>query len=184
MTFPTQPVFVYEGTWSAEMRAHPAMDWMYNFTSNIFDNRAWDIPTEQYLTEDFVLKKSDGTEVHGREAAWAADKALYAPFTAHKHEPRGLMCAENAEGWEMVGRANLYVNLPGAPSEGEKKVKDLDGKEWDAVCAGMFRFLYVKDESGFQGIKLKRTEVCSDPLPALGLMLKRGVVTPEQLLSG
>ncbi|ORY15622.1 hypothetical protein BCR34DRAFT_558700 [Clohesyomyces aquaticus] len=77
------------------MRVHPAMDWKYHFTINVFDCRAWDITAEEYLTEDFVLKNSDGTEVCGHEEAWAAFKGLYENFTAHTHESHGLIVVEN-----------------------------------------------------------------------------------------
>jgi hypothetical protein len=180
MAFPTKPAFHYIGTWSAEMLAHPAMKWQHDFTKDVFDSRNWDVPATKYLTSDFVLQKADGVEVHGAEAGWEADKALYAPFTSHKHEPRGLICVPTDGGWEMIGRAYLYVNLPG--EGGATKVKDLEGTEWDAACVGMFRFLYRKDAEGVDGIKLSRVEICSDPLPALSVLVKRGVVGAEQVI--
>ncbi|ORX96756.1 hypothetical protein BCR34DRAFT_578443 [Clohesyomyces aquaticus] len=186
MSYPTQPVFVAEGDsvakWAPEIRAHPAIDWMHHFTKEVFDARNWDVPGSTYCTPDFVFQKSDGTEINGAEEGWAADKAMYAPFTAHKHEPRHFRLAETTDGWDLLGNARMYVNVPGQPGPGEKKVKDLEGNEWDAVLYGTFRFIYVKDADGYQGIKLRRVELYSDPLPALGLLLKRGVMTPEQLL--
>ncbi|KAF2121008.1 hypothetical protein BDV96DRAFT_683388 [Lophiotrema nucula] len=188
MSYPTQAVFIAEGdkvrTWSPEIRKHPAIDWMHHFTTKVFDGRGWDVPATKYALPDFILKKSDGTVVKGAEEGWEADKALYAPFTAHKHEPNQFMMAETNDGWMMSAGADLFVNIHGQPDEGEKKVKDFEGKEWDAVVSAMFRFVYVKvdDEDAYQGIKLRSIEIFSDPLPALGLMLKRGVVKPEQLL--
>lgn len=186
MAYPTQPAFIAEGDsvakWAPEILAHPAINWMHYFTVQVFDCRNWDIPGSTYFTSDFVFQKSDGTQVKGAEEGWAADKEMYAPFTAHKHEPQHFRMAETSDGWDMLGCAKMFVNLPGQLREGEEKVKDIEGTEWDAVLYGAFRFIYVKDADGYQGIKVRRVEIYSDPLPALGLLLKRGVLKPEQIL--
>ncbi|OCK75302.1 hypothetical protein K432DRAFT_362330 [Lepidopterella palustris CBS 459.81] len=182
MSFPTKPTFVYSGTWSAESRAHPAMKWMENYTINVIDAKKFDIPATEYHVPSFTLQKSDGTIIEGAEKAWASNKETYAPFPAHMHEPQYLFCTETENGWQMMGRANLFVELPGQPGTGEKKVKSVSGKEWDAVMPSAFHFEYVKDKDGVDGIKLAKTEIFSDPFPALRLMLKRGVIKPENIL--
>lgn len=76
----------------------------------------------------------------------------------------------------MIGKANIYFNMVGAPTVGETKIKDPGGNEWDIMVPGMFHFQYVKDEKAKYGVLLKRTEIASDSAPVLMALVKRGVV--------
>lgn len=77
----------------------------------------------------------------------------------------------------MFGIANLWWTL--ATPGDQQKVKDTNGKEWDGATPGAFRFEYVKDG---EGVKLKRTEIFSDPSQALVYMLKRGMLKADDLM--
>ncbi|OCL07283.1 hypothetical protein AOQ84DRAFT_355054 [Glonium stellatum] len=182
MSHTIKPTFVYNGGWSDETRTHPAMKWMENYTVNVVDAKKFDLPATQCHTDNFVLQKSDGTVIKGADAGWEAEKQIYNQFVAHSHEPQALMCCETESGWQMIGQADVYVMLPGTAGPDEKKVKSKSGKEWDAVIPAAYQFEYVKDASGQDGIKLSSAKIFSDPLPALTLLLKRGVVTPQDLL--
>ncbi len=107
------------------------------------------------------LIKGDGTEIKGRDNVVEALKQLYGPFTAQYHEPSFVMCSETDDGWEMLGQATLFVNLPGEPAAGEKKVKDASGKEWDTGVPSGFHFYYKKDDNADNGLGMyfKRTEI-------------------------
>jgi len=182
MSYPTEPVYIHTGGWDDETRSHPALKFMEHFTVDILDGRKWDSEPSSFYCSDFILQKSDGTVIKGAEEGWAAVQQIYGPFTAQTHEPNYLMANETADGWHAIGEARLFVNLPGSPSPGEQKVKDGKGKEWDAVIPSAFEFHYVKDESAEMGMKLALTKIFGDPLPALGPLLKRGVLKPEDLL--
>ncbi|KAF2813556.1 uncharacterized protein BDZ99DRAFT_474189 [Mytilinidion resinicola] len=185
MSFPLTPTFHLRQTgWSATTRAHPAMKWMEHYTTTIIDARAFTDPSTDpstFFTPGAVLVTSAGVTVTGAAAKWAALRDIYGPFVANYHEPRELFCVEKEDlsGWEMLGRANLYVKIPREKGAGEQGVRSADGREWDAVVVSAFRFEYVKVDGG---IKLARSEIFSDPMPAVGVMLKRGVVRAEVLL--
>ena len=77
----------------------------------------------------------------------------------------------------MIGQAWLHANLPGEPKTGERRVKDLSGKEWDVKIPGGFHFVYVKQEGApHDGIVLARTEIMSDSMPAVQILMARGVM--------
>lgn len=78
----------------------------------------------------------------------------------------------------MFGIATLYWTLAAPGSEA--KIKGKDGKEWDGATPSAFKFKYVKADGG---IKLAKTEIYSDPSAAIVKMLKRGMITGEQLMS-
>lgn len=66
--------------------------------------------------------------------------------------------------WELIGEANVFVNLPSSSKDkgSAEKVKDLDGKEWDGVMRGAFHFEFVKAEGGGDnkhGLVLKGSHV-------------------------
>ncbi|KAK8215455.1 hypothetical protein M8818_002076 [Zalaria obscura] len=178
MSFPTQNVFVHEGSWDSITRKHPAMDWMEKYTNN-FDARNFDIPASEWHASTFAIQKSDGQVVSGADKAWAAVKEIYSPFTANLHEPIFLYCSETENGWQMFGIANVFVNLQGQAGPGEQKVKSVEGKEWDAVLPTAFYLEYVREDGG---IKLNKTKIFGDPTPAVGLLLQRGVMKPEDLV--
>ena len=184
MSFPTTPAFVNNQVgWTPELRAHPAIDWLYKHVTSVFDDRTWDIDATTLLTSDFVLRKPDGALVNGAQAGWDAQKEIYSLFKAQYHQPTGAIVVETESGWEMMGKADLYVNVLGEPGAGEVKVKDATGKEWDAMCVGMFRFVFTKDPQGKDGIKMARSEMASDGVPALRLLLKRGAFKAEALMA-
>jgi hypothetical protein len=102
---------------------------------------------------------------------------MYQFFTSEFHEPYFLVTWDTKDGWEMIGQALLYANLPGEPTAQEKKVKDLQGREWDVKIPGGFHFEYVKQAGApHDGIVLKRTEITSDSMPAVQILMARGVI--------
>lgn len=102
---------------------------------------------------------------------------MYQPCTSELHDPYNLITWETNDGWEMLGQAYFYANLSGEATSGEKKVKDQSGKEWDVKVRSAFRFLYVKKEGAAHGgIELKRTEIMSDSLPVVQILMARGVI--------
>lgn len=179
MSYPTQQAFIHVGPWDDETRSHPAMKWMEHYTTDIIDARKFDLATrESGLTDDWTLQKSTGEVIEGAEKAQAALKELYAPFSAHFHQPSYLVCWETERGWDMLGVANLWWTLV-APGK-EEKMKGPDGKEWDGVTPSAFRFKYAK--GGKDGVELYKTEIFSDPSAAMVKMLQRGMLKPEQLM--
>ena len=77
----------------------------------------------------------------------------------------------------MFGHAKTFVGFEGI----DGTISDNDGNKWSAVMEATFRFWYVKDESGPDGIKLKETRIYADPMPAVGFMLQKGIVTAKDL---
>lgn len=75
----------------------------------------------------------------------------------------------------MIGLAMVFANLPG---EEKREVKDKKGRDWEVKLPGAFKFYYRKDGDGF---KVKSTEIFSDSGPVVMALLKKGVMTPEQL---
>jgi hypothetical protein len=181
MPFPTQPAFVHHGTWDHSTRQHPAMKWMESCTLD-FDTHTF--PTK-WMHPDCETVLADGSRHRGREIANEAIKQVYGPLAAHLHEPFYLVVTEAGDGasWDMIGLAMVYANLSedGSGSGGEAKVKDLSGKEWDFKMPGAFKFHYVKDKEGPDGIYLRRSELCSDSGVPMKLMLKRGLIGAKDL---
>ena len=82
----------------------------------------------------------------------------------------------------MLGQATAYAVLPGKPAADEVKVKDnIHGLEWDIALPAAFKFRYVRDSRGPDGILMSRTELMSDSGVALKKLLKRGVLKVENL---
>jgi len=77
----------------------------------------------------------------------------------------------------MLGHAKTYVGF----KDVEGTISDNEGKKWSAVMEAAFRFWYVKDESGPEGIKIKETRIYADSMPALGFMLQKGIVSAKDL---
>ena len=60
------------------------------------------------------------------------------------------------------------------------KVKDkLHGLEWDTALPAAFKFRYVRDSRGPDGILMSRTELMTDSGVALKKLLERGVLKAE-----
>ncbi|GAB7333509.1 hypothetical protein MBLNU13_g05094t3 [Cladosporium sp. NU13] len=180
MSFPTQQAFIHSGDWDEETRKHPAMKWMERYTREQIDVRTWanGADPNEWHTSDFALQKSDGTRREGADKANDALGEIYGPFTGgQKHEPTFLVCWEEGDGWSMIGHAKTYVGFQGV----EGTITDNEGKNWSAVMEAAFRFWYVKDESGPDGIKIKETRIYADPMPALGFMLQNKMVSPKDL---
>ena len=137
--------------------------------------------SDEWYSDDFVLIKSDGTEVNGKKDALVSLKEVYSPLISHFHDPFYLCCAEGKNGtWEMIGQAKLYAKLPGNPAAGEKPVKDPKGRSWDIVLPGAFKFVYAPGK-GPEGFLLTRTELMTDSAPIVMTLLKRGVMSPADL---
>ena len=155
------------------------MKWMESFTKD-FDANG---PSAKWYTANASLQKGDGSEYHGREETIAATKQLYGPLTSYFHEPYFVYCSETDDGYEMLGQAKLFANLPGAPAAGESKVKDQSGNEWDMALPAAFHFWYVNDEKAENGLGMavKRTEIMSDGSVPMGVMLKRGLISAKDM---
>jgi hypothetical protein len=155
---------------------------MEKVVHEIFDPHKWDTPSSDIYTDDLELLKPDGTRVSGGKESWAAIAELFGAYTSQWTEPYYMVCTDTEYGWEMIGNAYIYGNLPGSPSAGETKVKDGNGKEWDHAMSGGFRFQFVKGTSGpHDGILLKMVQIAADSGPVLMKMLKRGLVKPADL---
>lgn len=77
----------------------------------------------------------------------------------------------------MIGQAHVFARLRGNVTAQEKKVQDLAGRDWDIKVPGAFHFWYVKQEGApHDGIVMKKEEVMSDSLPAMQLLMARGVL--------
>nr|OQO20178.1 hypothetical protein B0A51_11680 [Rachicladosporium sp. CCFEE 5018] len=180
---PTAQAFVHDGNWDAETDGNQAMKFMGNYTRNYVDNRDFmkaDAKIfDKWHTKDFVFQKSDGTRTSGADDTAKALQEVYAIFSGgHKHRPTSLACWDEKDGSiTMFGHAKVYVGFEGH----DKTVTDDDGDKWNAVMEGGFRFWYVKDESGVDGIKIKETRIYADPMPAIGYALKNGILSPKDL---
>ncbi|KAJ4344576.1 uncharacterized protein N0V89_012320 [Didymosphaeria variabile] len=177
MSVPTTPAFVHVGAWDDETRKHPAMKWMEEYTLNFNKRGDWDQEESDWLSSDFTLIKPDGKTSTGNAAAFAESKGMYQYFTSEFHEPYFLVTWETNEGWEMLGQAYFFAELPGNATAQEKKAQDLAGREWDVKIPAAFHFVYVKQkDASHDGIVLKRTEIMSDSLPAVQILMARGVI--------
>jgi hypothetical protein len=176
-SFATQPAFIHFGTWDDQSRKHPAMKWMEDYTIAFNARSNWDQKSSDWHTSDFSLIKPDGVRVTDADEAFEQAKALYAPFTKEFHEPYFLVSWETSDGYGMLGQAHCFANCPGEPVQGEQKVKDGQGREWDVKIPGAFLFDYVKkDGAAHGGFELRRCEIMSDSMPAVQILLKRGVM--------
>ncbi len=184
-SFPTVPAFIHTGDWDDTTRSHPAMKWMEPFT-RWWDSREWttdESSLSNWATSDFALYPADGSSAKGTKAAYAALKALYGPLAAHLHEPTYLVASETEDGWEMLGQASFYADLGGEPGEGEKKVKDGKGREWDMCVPSAFHIWYVKDEKAGNGgaMLIKKEEIMTDSGVGMRAALKRGLVSAKDM---
>jgi hypothetical protein len=176
---------IHYGDWDDHTRSHPALKFLEKFVY-YWDGREWtDNPetSAQWLTSDFVLRQANGNVVIGVDAAIAAAHTNYRPLTAHLHEPTYIVIHDSTGGWEMIGQATLYANLMGEPVKGEVKVKDGKGKEWDMGVPSAFYVTFAKDDGAKNGmgVLIKKEELMSDSGVAMGILLKRGVVSAKDL---
>ncbi|KIY02563.1 uncharacterized protein Z520_01028 [Fonsecaea multimorphosa CBS 102226] len=177
MSYPTKPAFVHVGTWDDETRKHPAMKWMEQYTIEFNKRGDWSKEESDWLSKDAVLIKPDGSVHKGNADAFKEAKAVYSAFTSEFHEPYFLICVDTDDGWEMIGTAHMFANCQGTPTAAEKKVKDLQGREWDVKIPGGFHFYYAKQsKAAHDGIVLKKTEILCDSMPAVQILLARGVL--------
>lgn len=140
-------------------------------------------PIEQslYTTPDFTFILPSGLALTG-PAAWSAILTMYSPFTAHSHEPFHYCVVPTETGYDLLGQAMMYANLP-VPGGGDKK-KDLQGREWDLGVPGSFHFSFVKSEDGVKGWKLAREALFADGLSMVKPMVERGMVNAEMAVKG
>jgi len=176
---------VHYGDWDDHSRSHPALKFLEKFV-HYWDSREWirDPSTSaNWLTSDFVLQKADGSLVTGSDAAIADLQAIYEPLTAHLHDPRYIVIHDSKDGWEMLAQAVLYANLVGEPAKEEVRAKDGKGKEWDMGVPSAFHVRFAKDDTAKNGmgILIKMEELMSDSGVAVGILLKRGVLSAKDL---
>ena len=174
MSYPTTPAFVVHGDFDETTAKHPGMKFLYG-VKNDFDTRTWD---PKWYAPDFTYVAATGQATEGREKALEVIKAQYAPLTEFRHEPFYQNCTDTDYGYEMIGSATMWANLPGEPAAGETKKHDKNGKAWDVAGPGGFRFQIEKHGDGFL---LKRMEVTADSGLIVTALLKRGVLTPKDL---
>jgi hypothetical protein len=181
MSYPTQPVFIHKGSWNANTRLHPVMEWMEQYTYEFDRTRAFATGSpSEWLTPDFSVQHSDGTRFTGMEAAVKSLTSKYAPFSGgHKHDPTELLTWEEGEQWCMFGHAKCFIGFDGASVAAD--VTDLQGRSWNVVVEATYRFVYVRDESGHGGIKMKETRIYADPMPAVEFMLKHNIASAKDL---
>ncbi|OAP58237.1 hypothetical protein AYL99_07327 [Fonsecaea erecta] len=175
MSVPTKAAFIHYGDFDSTTRKLPVMEFMERFRDD-YDTKSFD---PKWYAPDYTYVAPDGTVSEGRDKAIAAMKALYGPLPQWRHEAFYLNCYEvDSGGYEMIGKATLWGNLPGEPAEGESKKTDGQGKQWDLAMLGAYRFHYVKEGDGFA---LKRIELTGDTAPLVVGLLKRGVLSPKDL---
>jgi limonene-1,2-epoxide hydrolase len=177
---PTTQAFIIRcNGWDEKALAHPILRHLKLQTEAWDSGEAKKGAYTDWMTEDVVYRQSDGSTVSG-EAAFKAMLEKYAPLSGHEHEPKMAVVWETADGWEVLGEATLFADLP-VPG-GEKKHTNVAGRKWDIAVPGVFRFVFVKDSGNKHGYRAKRQEVSADSAPIMIEMIKRGMVKPEQLL--
>lgn len=180
MSYPTTPAFIaYTNGAEKRLLEHPVLDFLFHHQESFDHGNMKNEPYTVFHTDDFVLTKPDGTALPAGEPSWKGWLEQYAPFTEHLHEARYVNVYEREGGWEMMGVAHIYGNLP---VPGEKTKTDLTGRKWDVVVPGAIRFYCVKDASGPKGFKIKSIDLFGDGTPVVVEMIKRGMVKPEDLM--
>jgi len=181
MSYTTTPAYIqYAKGWETRFKEHPVIDWMFDYEAAFDRGDMKSGPHTPWHSDDFSYTKTTGECITGGAPAWAALLEMYAPFSAQYHEPSFFFIWETPTGYELFGSATIYANLA-AP--GEQTKADLDGRKWDIQAPGAFHFVFVKDPSGPKGLKLKGQKLFADGMPMIGEMIKRGMVTPEQVLA-
>ncbi|MCJ1319178.1 hypothetical protein MMC15_004511 [Xylographa vitiligo] len=181
-SFPTVTAFVHNGSWDDTTREHPALKMMETIT-NEFDKT--NVLNPAWYAADSSFQKTDGSQHHGLEAAMMTTRQNYEPLQTHYHEPHSIVCVETDDGYKMWGQATLFGNLAGVPAEGETKVTDRMGREWDVELPGGWFNYYVRDEHAKNGLGMviKRSEVAADSAITMRAMLKRGLISASDLVS-
>ena len=135
---------------------------------------------DKWHTPDWSYRAANGQQAKGTKDAFALLSQSYGALAQFHHEPYYLSCSPVGESgdFEMIGLAQVYVNLHG---EEVKNLKDDKGRDWEMSLPGAFKFHYKKDENGPGGFRMQSTEVFSDSGPIVMALLKKGVMTPEQL---
>jgi len=153
------------------------MKWMEDYTKYFNTRKGWDEASFDWHSSDYTMVKPDGATITDTTKAWEEQKAMYAPFTSEFHEPYFLVCWETSDGWAMLGQAYLFANMAGNPGEGEQKARDGQGREWDVQIPSAFHFNYAKREgAAHAGIEMRRAEIMSDSMPAVQILMKRGLL--------
>ncbi len=177
MSFPTVRSYVQHTQGSPEKtREHPVIDWMFDYEKALDYGDMKAGPHTPWHSDDFVYVKNGAASAPGAPS-WAKLVGDYALFVSHYHEPAFYTIHETATGWDLIGWANIFANLP-VPGD---KVRDALGREWDIKVPGAFHFVYVKDPSGPKGLKLQRQELFVDGVAVGKEVVKRGIATWEQI---
>lgn len=177
MTFPTVPAYVQHPVgWPEATREHPAIDFMFDYEKALDWGNMKAGPHTPWHSDDYVYVKSGVAHPPGAPS-WAKFVADHAPFTGVYHEPFFYVIHDTPTGWELIGEAKIFVNLP---VPGAEKVKDAEGRDWDVMLKGAFHFTFVKDPSGPKGIKMQKQVIYADMLPVAAELVKRGMITWEQ----
>ncbi len=174
MSVSTKPTFVHYGDFDSSSRKLPVMEFMERFRDD-FDTGSFD---SKWYMPDFTYVAPDGKATEGREKSIQALKDLYGPLPRWHHEASYLNCYETESGYEMIGKATLWADLPGKPATGEEKRTDRNGKQWDLAGPGTFFFQYVSSGGGFA---LRRVEITADTSQIVIGSLKRGVISLKDL---
>ncbi len=124
MTFPTVPAYVQHPVgWPEATREHPAIDFMFDYEKALDWGNMKAGPHTPWHSDDYVYVKSGVAHPPGAPS-WAKFVADHAPFTGVYHEPFFYVIHDTPTGWELIGEAKIFVNLP---VPGAEKVKDAEG---------------------------------------------------------
>jgi hypothetical protein len=182
MVYLSKPAYVIENAegWSAKYREHPVFDWMADF-SHAFDfgDMKASGPTP-WLADDIVFTHPSGKVFTGVKASWEGILEMYSMAASHYHEPVKGIIWETDKGYKLMGFVKLYINLP---VPGEKKCKDLSGREWDTMGNGAAAFEFVKDASGPKGLKMTSHTLIADPLGIQSEMIARKMCTADDIFA-
>src|SRR5271163_4001722 len=179
MSYLTQPTYLVSVPgWDPRTREHPVIDWMFDYEDAFDWGDMKSGPHTPWHSDDFTFTKPTGVSSPPGAPSWAALLEKYAPFSAHYHEPLHFIVYETSSGYELTGVANIFANLQ---VPGEKTKSDLQGRKWEIQAPGAFHFVYEKDPSGPKGLKIKSQELYADGIPLVGEMVKRGMVTWDQV---
>ncbi|PYI03113.1 hypothetical protein BO78DRAFT_421840 [Aspergillus sclerotiicarbonarius CBS 121057] len=182
MSYSTTPAFITRTKGWDPARTHPAMSWMEKCTHAWDTRQSWSTPYSDWVTDDFIFIKPNGEQYTGGQSAWESMKNEYAMFKLSHHEPRWVCVIDVEDGWEFIGEGMLFIDLP---KEGprEKTVRDIEGRAWDLGIESMFRFHFVRYQGAVNdGLRIKRFQFYSDSGSVLVEMLKREIVTLQDLL--